>query len=270
MTSTLLIDDDGKAWPEHHPGLPRRIGTRRSGADFVDYVLRNLGFIQLKPASGAARVAFNHHLVAPRAMAGLYEWLCDQPDIRLVVEAVGDSTPTVLLATRRDIFGYLGRVCDQQERRPDFIRTPITAQQCGLAQQIDTAVEIIRAGIEPAQQALHLDSLFDGRGVLSELDPEVGQYRISYSGSRLNRIVPGFTAHCQGLFFGEVHPGPYGVWLTDRLGEVRDTNARSVDFVEAVLQFKSRQPKRYFYESLHIPLTLSSGRRQVIAVTTVV
>jgi hypothetical protein len=106
--------------------------------------------------------------------------------------------------------------------------------------------------------------------VLAELDPIVGQFRITYSGSRLNQLEPGFADHCKGRYFGEAYPGAYGEWLTQTLSAVRDADRSSVAFVEATLTFKNRQPKRFFYESLLIPLTKPCGTRQLIAATTVV
>jgi hypothetical protein len=270
MASGTLIDDAGQPWPEHHPQLSVQFGTRREGAVFVDYALRNLGFIRMDVRGACLDVSFHHQLVAPRAVIGLYDWLAARPKLKVVVRAIEDQRPPVLLATRRDAIGYLGRVLDRQTCRPEFIRTTLEGRNSSFATRLRQADAIMRSEMCLGERSEQLDLLFGGRGALSVFDEDVGEFRIVNPGSGLDRLQAGFVEHCRGKLIQQLDNGPYGAWLSERLKEVQTSGKMAIDFVEATLTLQNRQPKRFFYESLLMPLTRSCGRRDMLLVTTVV
>lgn len=86
----LLIDDHGQAWP---PGSIQLRATNFAAAadfDFVDYALRNLGFIEIIRAEDRVRLRLRPRVVAEAALAGVLQLIGDDPPRRTALSWLGN------------------------------------------------------------------------------------------------------------------------------------------------------------------------------------
>jgi hypothetical protein len=78
----LLIDDRGQAWPPGSIQLRAAHFAGDADFDFVDYALRNLGFIEIIRAEDRARLRLRPRVVAEAALATTFHLLGDEPPRR--------------------------------------------------------------------------------------------------------------------------------------------------------------------------------------------
>lgn len=267
MACGLLIDDSGLCWSEHHPGLSKALGTNRTGDALSSYVVRNLGFIRLVPRGRTVSVQLNPATVHGKAVTGSCYWLTDSIVDRAIVEPVGDSAPSQILASRQDLIGYLGGLLDARAQRPDFILSPMDASQSQFSGRLRVALDIVRADLPIGLKTDLLHRMFDGRIVLSEFDTAAEQYRILAVGEGLKRLDPDIHQRFLGKSFGEALGGRYGTWITETLAQVARTGLPTTDYVEAVVPFGRTRPRRMFYERMLVPATVGSGTRYLLTCT---
>lgn len=87
MSSTaLLIDDRGTVWDSRSAELRSELQCIGAGFDFVDYAIKNLGFVGVtRRGSSAATIRLRPQTVAPMAFARLIHWLSEERFARMLV-----------------------------------------------------------------------------------------------------------------------------------------------------------------------------------------
>lgn len=84
--TTLLIDDRGTVWDSRSAQLRSELQCIGAGFDFVDYAIKNLGFVGVgKRGSSAAAIKLRPQTVAPMAFARLIHWLSEERLARMLV-----------------------------------------------------------------------------------------------------------------------------------------------------------------------------------------
>jgi hypothetical protein len=78
MLGAMVIDDNGETWPVGTPQL-REVLSHCPGpdTDIVDYSVRNLGFVLLRPHGRMVRAEMHLPLVKPATLIGVYYHLLD-------------------------------------------------------------------------------------------------------------------------------------------------------------------------------------------------
>lgn len=87
-----MIDDRGELW---HSAPSRQLraafGSPFSGGEFVDYAVRNLGFVAVKSQGAASQVWLRPSFAATRALNSLRNWLQQAQVERLVITLFEDG-----------------------------------------------------------------------------------------------------------------------------------------------------------------------------------
>ncbi|MBS0243539.1 MAG: hypothetical protein JSS20_15285, partial [Proteobacteria bacterium] len=73
--SLLLIDDQGKVWPGESRQLRVAFDSPFSGGEFVEYAVKNLGFVAINNYGRSCQVRLRPSFVAVRAVHALASWL---------------------------------------------------------------------------------------------------------------------------------------------------------------------------------------------------
>ena len=92
-SSALLIDDRGRVWNSRSAELRSELQCLGVGFDFVEYTIKNLGFVGIgKRGSSAATIKLRPQTVAPIAFARLIHWLSEERLARTLVSVyTGDG-----------------------------------------------------------------------------------------------------------------------------------------------------------------------------------
>lgn len=84
--TALLIDDRGTVWNSRSAELRSELQCIGAGFDFIDYAIKNLGFVGVsRRGSSAATIRLRPQTVAPMAFARLIHWLSEERFARMLV-----------------------------------------------------------------------------------------------------------------------------------------------------------------------------------------
>jgi hypothetical protein len=90
MAPGLLIDGNGRAWPDDSWELARRLRRRTIAFDLPGMAVRERGFIHVQPQGNSVRVAVNPRLLARATLGGALYALTDRRPSRIMLALVGD------------------------------------------------------------------------------------------------------------------------------------------------------------------------------------
>lgn len=86
LCNSLLIDDCGRLWDSRSTVLRSKLHGIDVDTNFVDYAIRNLGYVGIERRStSAAAIKFRPQTIAPMAFASLMHWLSEQRFVRLLL-----------------------------------------------------------------------------------------------------------------------------------------------------------------------------------------
>ena len=115
----LLIDDQGELWRGDSRRLREAFDSPYSGGEFVEYAIKNLGFIAINVFGASCQARLRPGFVSERAAKSLVEWLG-----RTRVERVVIST-----LDKKDWHSELVRGSDASEWLGQFLRQKPTPKQ---------------------------------------------------------------------------------------------------------------------------------------------
>ncbi|MCL4767328.1 MAG: hypothetical protein KJZ80_13940 [Hyphomicrobiaceae bacterium] len=83
---SLLVDDSGRFWDSDSSVLRSQLQAFGADTDFVDYLIRNLGFVGIRRRSdAAAAIRFRPQTIAPMAFARLIHWMSEERLSRMLI-----------------------------------------------------------------------------------------------------------------------------------------------------------------------------------------
>jgi hypothetical protein len=272
----LLIDDGGSILDSRSPQLRAALHGLHLGEHFVDYAIRNLGFIAAIESGTAVQLRLRPAVVSQHAMCGLLYWLGDRRPERVMLATLdaGGWNHTMLgngatAATR------LARLVAkaQSPRRDDFL------------------VEALDLGSLPAQHALRdlvaaraeLEAALDRcdyQALAAILEPRIGsRYSVSVTPGEQRRFVVahvgrGFEKRARywmsrivGHRLEDLPDPDYGTWAAETYTAIAERNEPAVDDVDAIVVWPGEGRKRYRYRRLLLPLRRGDGAIAVLSAT---
>lgn len=95
--SLLLIDDRGELWPGDSRQLRTAFDSPFSGGEFVEYAVKNLGFVAINIYGKSIQLRLRPGFVTSRALSGLLGWLKVSKFDRVVLSLFQNSWQDQLL-----------------------------------------------------------------------------------------------------------------------------------------------------------------------------
>lgn len=116
----VLIGPEGESFPATATVLARRLGFEVGAVSVVEYVVRNMGYIELRFDEARLRIAARPRLVSPVAVAGLADAVARWPIRRIALSLLGDGWNASIHATVAEALAQLRHVCRETSTHPGW------------------------------------------------------------------------------------------------------------------------------------------------------
>ena len=272
---TLLIDDSGTLSDSLAPKLRADLNAWGLGPDFLDYCIRNLGFVAVAGNSNSVHVKLRPQVVSPIAFAGLMYWLGEHMGKRVMLSIFDGSWSHRMIGSTRDAITDLAKLVGaaQFNRGGDFLareRDPLSLPDANPLRMLVR----LQAELSDAYSKGQIGS------VLSEADERLrGRYTISTADGNLSNLIMSHVGdgHAQeanfwlkrsiGQRMRDLPDTALGAWTTDAHLEAAKTGTARIDDLDLVIEWPEQGRQRYVYQRLLMPLQTSADAHAVLCAT---
>jgi hypothetical protein len=272
----LLIGSEGESFPATAAAVERRLGFTVAMVGTVEYVVRNMGFVELRFDAGRLRVAARPRLVSPLAVAGLAATVARWRVGRVALSLLGDGWTFSIHATVAGALGELRRVCRETSTHPGW--------------SLFEAKKLRLDGLDgPPYDAMHLLTA-EWQTLGGEMDAEMRSEFLSRrstanvflarpSSDRESVVVEHcrlpdkpWTSSWMRRADIDLRTQPdtrYIGWVTRAYREVLATGRPRLERIRAELRCPERGPRLFDYDRLILPWRTPAGDRVATVISVV-
>lgn len=273
----LLIGPEGESFPATAAAIERRLGFAIGMVSLVEYVVRNMGFIELRFGQGRLRIAARPRLVSPEAVAGLAKtvarWRVGGIALSLLL---GDGWNASIHATVAGALAQLRRTCREASTHPGW--SLFEARKLQLNDLRGTTYD-----------AMHLLSA-EWQTLSGEMDREMrGEFLTRRSAANIFLARPSLdresivVEHCRmpdqpwassWMRRAEVDlrsqpDARYIAWVTRAYRDALATGRPRLERIRAELRCPERGARLFDYDRLILPWRTPAGERLATVVSVV-
>lgn len=272
----FLFDDDGNAFDVQSPHVRLRLEAMHLGDGFLDYVVRNLGFIAVEVGPRATHVRMRPEVVAPKALGELLYWLKDSTFDRVVLwrhQATGYAQ--VLLGNARTAVHRIGRIVlrAQTERRGELLSRRVDITKLAADDPFRALLEA-RAELQSALERLDIAAIGElasrtigDRYAISRADGPHEDVVVERVGAGYEDMAGYWLKRVVGHRMSDLPSPVYGAWAADAYSTALQSGTASVDDVDALVSWPGQAPRRYRYRRLLIPAHGPNGSSRILSAT---
>jgi hypothetical protein len=114
----VLISPEGERFPATAAAVQRRLGFDVAAVSMVEYVVRNMGFVELRFDRGRLRIAARPRLVSPFAVTGLADAVARWRISRIALSLLGDGWNATIHGTVAGALAQLRHACRETSTHP--------------------------------------------------------------------------------------------------------------------------------------------------------
>jgi hypothetical protein len=267
--SLLLIDDQGEFWPGDSRTLRMAFDSPYSGGEFVEYAVKNLGFVALNLYGRSVQARLRPTFVTEKAVAGLMEWL-GRARVDRVVLSMFDRDWNNALVRIVEARSHIERLMEnvQNERPQDLLCSPTSLDVLDSRRQLKDLV----------QAWPHINNSYDSEALVKLLRSVLGQrYVVVRKPASQDRIVfqelgtEMFQAYetwrtCAiGAPIEEQPDRSFGRWISGAYHEVSRDGAARLDAVDAIIRWPHAGRTRLRYQRVIFPIKPASNDTLLVA-----
>lgn len=272
----LLIGSEGESFPATAAAVERRLGFAVGMVGMVEYVVRNMGFIELRFDEGRLRVAARPRLVSPLAVSGLAARVARWRVGRVALSLLGDGWTSSIHATVAGALGELRCACRETSTHPGW--------------SLFVAKTLRLDGLDGAPyDAMHLLSA-EWQTLGGEMDPEMrNEFLSRRSTANIFLARPSrdresiVVEHCRlpdqpwasswmrraDIDLRSQPDSRYIGWVTRAYREVLATGRPRLERIRAELRCPERGPRLFDYDRLILPWRTPAGDHLATVVSVV-
>jgi hypothetical protein len=275
MGTGLLIDDNGREWPDDSWDLARRIGYADPKADVSLYAVRERGFIHIRPQRRGVRVTLCEGRFNLLALTGTMLALGRVRPPQIVLSVLGDGVTSFRLFN--DLHDFCAEVEPMASGKPLEIRLPRLSERRSLHvlnlapfASVWPIVDVWRRTRGELTEEVE-DALKAG-GVLHRMNLARQPFRSSrliseYFGSGIRHLRP-----CEALLAigRDLHERPdreYGVWIAQAYDEVSRGSSIRLESIRALIGTSDGLTLRTRYDRVLMPWHRRGGDTFVMGVS---
>ena len=257
--SLLLIDDQGELWRGDSRQLRIAFDSPYSGGEFVEYAVKNLGFVAINVFGASCQARLRPGFVTERATKSLLDWLTRSRLERMVVSTF-----------ERDWKSQLIRVADAPEKVRQFLGRPETNQKPDfMANRLHpTALDDLPLVKDIVSAWPNLLSNYDTETLLRLTKSALG-YRFAVihgngrNGERLTfkeisasiySTYETWRSCAVGAPIEEQPDRAYGKWVANAYYDASQTGEPRCEVVDAIIRYPDRGRTRQRYRRLIFPI----------------
>jgi hypothetical protein len=259
---SVVFDDQGEMWGDTPRRLPEILQGRLSGAEAINYAVRNLGYVAVTENNGSARVRIRPAVASPIAFSALCYHLAETKPDRILISWLDSTWQDKLFGSLQDAIRHMldllpaidsGRAHDFKSRTRSIDRIPAANP---LVTLFNLWLEA-RGPIQPERLDRLIREGLQGRYVIvqtgrSKADVylrEVGRGFLSYDDQWLSKSH-GLRVEDQPDYF-------YGKWVAEAYRMTKGDGTPRLEDVDAIINKPGAGRSRVRYTRLIVPLQLS-------------
>lgn len=274
VSACLLFDDYGRVFSSQSRELRDRLDALQLGEGFIDYVVRNLGFVSAEVSGEVVLVYMRPSRVAPRALGALLYWLGDRPQARVVLRCndVGGATHILL-----------GPAPTAAKRLPDIVTKAQIASSRELLSRLVAAHSLpsddplrrlaaLSDGIRMALRDRNFASLgmmtvplTGGCYAVSVAEGDPAQARVEHVGVGYERHIGYWLERVIGHRMRDLPTVEYGSWTADAYAAALASGEPVIHEIDATVAWPRLTPRRHTYRRLLVPMRGEGGVSRILS-----
>lgn len=272
-SSYQIIDDQGRVWHEHSLVLRADNSGLVAGEGFIDYAIRNMGFIALRQVEGnALELRLRLDGVSEAAFIAASYLLWDRAPSRIVLahwtEGKWQFELHLGLGTLMARLSRSGSVSrSRQKRTLNAERSLESLQHSDKFREIMLEWQAARPGANDAGFMARLAELSNNRYIVYEKDPLAG-FRVAGFGTNQPEFALKWLGSSESTLVR--HPDIEYAWACERsFSAAIERDVAILEEIDAFVRWQSgaqEMPLRRKYQRLLLPL-LGGSRSRLVSIT---
>lgn len=274
--SMVLFCDEGGEWGSRIAQLKRRLQSRETDEAFVDFSIRNTGYIQVtRLPTGRAIVKLRGKTASPLALSNTSYWLHDYGPNRIMGNVFDESARTFrmrVLGDKTTATQRLWAMCAKAESTVPWqvARAPRSLDALAPDSPLRVAVSFWQEkartfSLEPVRSLLARE--IGGRYMIVRLDSATDELVIVEVGDGLPEFARQSLARCVGLRAQDQPDYDYGRSCAQAYREALARGEPVLEDVDAVVAWPGFGRMRRRYKRLMLPFTAGNGDRWLLTTT---
>ncbi len=264
----IIFDDQGEAWPAVTRDLARSFNSDLSVSVLNDFVVRNLGFVQVTHIRGGVRITLRPDILSPVAYASLMQWLFDHPQRRAILTTHGDAGRDELKGSPEKLRQALATCLHRSSWRAgkQFHRARLSPTTLAPDSPLRTFRGLWEHGLSPEPDILIslCNRLFKGRFALSEVT-EANELIIREHGRGYATYSDAYFARCIGQRIEDDPDMEYGRWTAEAHRQALTQHEPLLEDVEVAICGAGQPGRRVRYQRIIAPLHGADGREYLLS-----
>jgi hypothetical protein len=263
-----FVDDAGEIWPLHGVELRARLNVTLSDASLTDYLLLNLGWIEVSTSPSRSSVRCRPRVITERGLASLLYLLCDAGAPRILLSVFGTDWQHSIHRTVQGVSTIIGGMrpnaplAPAQDRRP-LISREIDPKNSPLFTGFTGVIGQLSGSERLDDLTTPLNSAFSGRWCVCHVENK--DVIIDHVGQGFTAFNPAWHQHATGLSLDRYADAAYGAWIASQRLEISATGKTVFDEVDAIVNFPRLGETRLRYTRATFPIALAGGAEFVVS-----
>jgi hypothetical protein len=260
--SVILIDDQGELWRGDSRQLREAFDSPFSGGEFVEYAIKNLGFIALNMYGTSCQLRLRPGFATAKAIMSVRDWLRSTKVARIVLTTFEGDWRDELLQPAK-IEGRLEGMAEStvSQRPDDLLRAPLTAAALEARSEVMDIIDgwpHLLTTYEAATLTRLLRTVFGDRFVVVRKADGADRFVFQEIGPTMFPGYDPWRTCAIGAPLEEQPDRNYGRWVAKVYREAIETGEPRVEAVDAIMRCPVKGRSRFRYKRLIFPLPQSS------------
>jgi hypothetical protein len=263
-----LIDENGDFWPLQASELRARLSVNLSGDSLIDYLLMNLGWIEISTGPGRSSVRCRPRVVTDRGLASLLYVLFDAASPRILLSVFGAEWQHSMHRTVQGVSTIIG--CMQASgaaAQAGASRALLNRQIAPQSSPLFSAYAAVVGKLEGAQRLSDirapLDTAFSGRWCVCHVEDL--NVIVDHVGNGFTLFNPAWHQQAIGASLDRYADAAYGAWIASQRLEIATSRKTMFDQVDAIVNFPRLGETRLRYARATFPVALADGTQYVVS-----
>ncbi len=272
--SLLLIDDQGELWRGESRQLRVAFDSPYSGGEFVEYAVKNLGFVAINVFGASCQARLRPGFVTERATKALLEWLARSRLERMVVSAFDKEWQSQLVRVA-DAHSHLSQLINyaSQAKPDDFLSNSLDISAIAgrpLLRDIVEAWPHIVGQYEYDALLALLRGIFENRFVVVKMPAEAPHLLFHEVGNGLMYSAYETWRSCAiGAPIEEQPDRHFGRWVASTYNAAAHDVVPRIEAVDAIMRWPHAGRSRHRYKRVIFPFHAAGAPKFLVGGTIV-
>jgi hypothetical protein len=263
-----LIDENGEFWPHHAPELRTRLGVNLPDDSLIDYLLLNLGWIEISTGATRSSVRCRPRVISDRALASLLYVLSDAASPRILLSVFGADWQHSIHRAVPAVATIVGamqasRAVVQPHEMGALLNRQIAPSASPLFLAYTSVIDRVQGAARLDDIRAPLDRAFGGRWCVCHVEaPDV---IVDHVGQGFTLFNPAWHQQAIGPSLDRYADPAYGSWIASQRLKIATSRETVFDQVDAIVNFPQLGETRLRYARATFPVALADGAQYIVS-----